>query len=175
MAIQRPREKAATLIAFLLPLVLVKGSAMVTGSGPAAAQATPGGKIKPPKVPEVPDLPAWSFEQLAAAEHIVLLKSEPFGPSPLFHAEPPPPPVRPDNPKPDTRPEVKPPDVTVRMILTRSNGAHVALIGRRRYRVGDKLGDTGWIVAEIDGPSRSVTVEHPKSGNTATLRVPLPR
>ena len=49
MAIQRPREKLATLIAFLLPLMLVKGGAMVTGGGPAAAQATPGGKVKPPK------------------------------------------------------------------------------------------------------------------------------
>ncbi|MHC4718498.1 MAG: hypothetical protein ACYS5V_16125 [Planctomycetota bacterium] len=174
MAIQRPREKLATLIAFLLPLLLVKAGAMVTGGGPAAAQATPGGKVKPPKVPEVPDPPAWSFEQRAAAEHIVLLKTKPFGPSPLFHVVPAPPPDRPDNPPPVTRTEIPPPDVVVRMILTRSNGAHVALIGRRRYRVGDALGDKGWFIVKIDGPARAVVVEHRPSKRTATLTVPLP-
>ncbi|MHC4775918.1 MAG: hypothetical protein ACYTBR_11745 [Planctomycetota bacterium] len=175
MAIQRPREKLATLIAFLLPLLLVRGGAMVTGGGPAAAQATPGGKVKPPKLPVAPDPPAWSVDQLLAAEHIVLLKTQPFGPSPLFHVASAPPPDRPDNPPPVTRHEVPPPDVTVKAILTRSDGNHIALIGRKRYTVGDALGNKGWFIIKIDGPARAVVVEHRPSERTATPTVPLPR
>jgi hypothetical protein len=68
-----------------------------------------------------------------------------------------------------------PPDVRVKMILTRSDGNHVALIDRKRYVVGDALGDRGWYIIEIDGPARAVTIEHRLSGSTASLTVPLPR
>ena len=174
MDIHRPKEKLAVIIVFLLPLLLVKGGAIVTGSGPSKAQATPGPKNPPPKIVPVPEPPAWSAEQRAAAEHIVYLKTQPFGPSPLFHVAPPAPNRR-DNRPPPPRVEVPPPNVSVKAILTRSDGNHVALIDRRRYVVGDALGDRGWYIIKIDGPARAVMIEHRLSESTATLTVPLPR
>jgi hypothetical protein len=137
MDIHRPKEKLAILIVFLLPLLMVKGGAIVTGSGPSEAQAGPRPKNPRPKNAVLPDPPAWSAEQLVAAQHIEHLKTQPFGPSPLFHVAPPPPPdqrpVRPVQPQ----QEVPPPNVRVKAILTRSDGNHVALIDRKRYVVGD--------------------------------------
>jgi hypothetical protein len=69
----------------------------------------------------------------------------------------------------------RPPDVTVRAILTRSDGKHIALIDRSRCRVGDPIGDAGWVIIEINGPDRAVFIEHQPSGEKATLSVPLPR
>ena len=63
----------------------------------------------------------------------------------------------------------------MKAILTRSDGNHIALIGRKRFVVGDPLDDRGWYVLEIDGRARSVKIEHRPSERTATLKVPLPR
>ncbi|MHC5006215.1 MAG: hypothetical protein ACYTGF_02535 [Planctomycetota bacterium] len=175
MDIHRPKEKLSIIIVFLLPLLLVKGGAIVTGSGPAKVQAGPVPKNTNPKITPVPDPPTWSTVQREAAEHITYLKTQPFGPSPLLHVAPPPPPDRGVIKPPPTRKVDPPPDVRVKMILTRSDGNHVALIDRKRYVVGDALGDRGWYIIEIDGPARAVTIEHRLSGSTASLTVPLPR
>ncbi|MHC4216870.1 MAG: hypothetical protein ACYSU7_00285 [Planctomycetota bacterium] len=175
MIIHRPREKVAAFFVFLLPLLLVKGGPFVTGSGPAVAQATPRGNPKHVPLPEIPDPPTWSVEQRLASEHVEYLRTQPFGTSPLLHAAPPPPPDRIKHPVNDTRPEVPPPNVVVKAILTRSDGNHIALIGRKRYRVGDALEDRGWFITEIDGPARAVIIEHRPTKRTATLKVPLPR
>jgi hypothetical protein len=175
MDIHRPKEKLAALIVFLLPLLLVKGGAIVTGSGPSKVQASPVPKNAQPKIAPVPDPPTWSAEQRAAAEHIVYLKTQPFGPSPLFHVVPAPPPDRRIVPPRPDRPIEPPPDVRVKAILTRRDGNHVALIDRKRYVVGDALGDRGWYIIKIDGPARAVMIEHRLSETTATLTVPLPR
>jgi hypothetical protein len=175
MDIHRPKEKLTILVVFLLPLLLVKGGGLVTGSGPAKAHAGPKPKNAAPKIAELPGPPEWAPEQLVAAQHIELLKSKPFSESPLFHAAPPPPPdQRPVQPV-QPRQEVPPPDVRVKMILTRSDGNHVALIDRKRYVVGDPIGDKGWYIIKIDGPARAVMIEHRPSERIATLTVPLPR
>jgi hypothetical protein len=175
MIIHRPKEKLAVIIVFLLPLVLVKGGAALLGGGPGEVKASNNRNVKPPPLPVAPDPPTWSDEQRAAAEHVLFLRTQPFGPSPLLHVVPPPRPVRPDNPTPVTRPDIPPPDVAVKAILTRSDGNHIALIGRKRYKVGDAIEDRGWFIIEIDGPARSVIIEHRPSERTATLTVPLPR
>ena len=177
MLVHKPREKLGMLIVFLLPLLLVKGGAVLTGGGPGGASASTGPAPQPP-IDAVPvQGPTWSQEQLAAAEHASRLRSERFGPSPLLHVEAPriQPVEVPDDPVPDPRVEVPPPDVNVKMILTRTDGNHIALIGRKHYRVGDALGDDGWFITRIDGPARSVQIEHKPSERTATLTVPLPR
>jgi hypothetical protein len=174
MDIHQPKEKLAVVIVFLLPLLLVKGGAIVTGSGPSKVQANPVPKNVQPKIAPAPDPPAWSAEQLVAAEHNVYLKTQPFGPSPLLHVMPPPPDRVIVKPPPTERVD-PPPDVRVKMILTRSDGNHVALIDRKRYVVGDALGDRGWYIIKIDGPARAVMIEHRPSESTATLMVPLPR
>ncbi|MHC4081650.1 MAG: hypothetical protein ACYS15_08140 [Planctomycetota bacterium] len=175
MVVHKPREKVAALIVFFLPLALVEGGALMLGGGAAEAQARPVGKVKPPDAPVLMDPPTWTDEQRMVAEHIALLRTQPFGPSPLFHVTAAPPPDRPDNDTRLVRPQVPPPDVVVQLILTRSDGNHVALIDRKRYQVGDAIGEHGWIVTRIDGSTRSVTIEHPPSERTATLLVPLPR
>jgi hypothetical protein len=171
MDIHQPKEKLAVVIVFMLPLLLVKGGAIVTGSGPSKVQANPVPKNVPPKIAPVPDPPAWSAEQLVAAEHNVYLKTQPFGPSPLLHVMPPPPPDRVIVKPPPTERVDPPPDVRVKMILTRSDGNHVALIDRKRYVVGDALGDRGWYIigrhdrasavrdhCDPDGPAAQVTL-----------------
>ena len=65
-------------------------------------------------------------------------------------------------------------EVSVQVIL-RSRRGNVALIDRKRYRVGDAIGADGWFVEEIDGVARSVLIVHRESGEKATLVVPLPR
>jgi hypothetical protein len=176
MVVHKPREKLGMLIVFLLPLLLVKGGALFTGGGPGGASAATGPTPKPP-IEVTPNAgPEWSDEQLAASAHINHLRSQPFGSSPLLHvAAPQIQPVVPDNPVPDTPVEVPPPDVNVKMILTRSDGNHIALIGRKHYRVGDAIGDPPWHITNIDGPARSVEIVHKPSERTATLMVPLPR
>jgi hypothetical protein len=176
MVVHKPREKLGMLIVFLLPLLLVKGGGLLTGGGPSGASASTG-PAPQPSVEAVPvESPEWSDEQLAAAARVNELRSRPFGPSPLLHVVAPKiEPVIPDDPLPDTRVEVPPPDVNVKMILTRSDGNHIALIGRRHYRVGDAIGDDGWVITKIDGAARSVEIEHEPSGRSATLTVPLPR
>jgi hypothetical protein len=173
MIINKPTEKIAVVIAFLLPLVLVKGGAMVTGSGPAEAQATPGNAVEPPKIPGPPLPRAWSVEERAAADRVAFLRTQPFGRSPLAHVAVVP--VKDDPPPPKRVEKIEPPKAIVRAILTRSDGNHIALIDRKRFRVGDPIGDKGWFIVEINGPDRAVSIEHQPSGETATLNVPLPR
>ncbi len=175
MDIHRPKEKLAALVVFLLPLLLVKGGAIVTGSGPSEAQATPGPKDPPPQIAQMPDPPVWSAKQREATAHIAYLKTQPFGPSPLLHVAPPAPDHRVDPVDTRVDPPPPPPNARVKAILTRSDGNHVALIGRKRYVVGDALGDRGWYIIKIDGPARAVIIEHRPSERTATLTVPLPR
>jgi hypothetical protein len=174
MNIHRPKEQLAALVVFLLPLALVKGGPVLIGGGPAAVHASPGRRVEPPAIPVDPEPRTWSDEQRAAAAHVRFLRTQPFGSSPLFHVAAPPPPKQPDNDTPVTGTEIPPPDVVVQAILTRRSGNHVALIDRKRYQVGDAIGKAGWIVTKIDGPNRSVTIEHPPSEQTATLVVPMP-
>ena len=41
--------------------------------------------------------------------------------------------------------------------------------------LANALDDAGWVVAEIDGVTRSVTLAHPRTGRTATIGIPMPR
>lgn len=167
------RDKLIVLAVFLLPLALVKGAPLVlVEHGPKAAQAAPPPPVMPPAALATNE-ESWTDEQKAAAMYIVSLRNKPFGETPLFHPErddtnPPPPPVHVE-----VRQE-PPPDVSVQMIMT-ARGGNVALINRHRYRVGDPIGDGGWIVTRIDSITRSVEIAHPETERTHELRVPLPR
>ncbi len=59
--------------------------------------------------------------------------------------------------------------------VVRISQIRMKLIGRKRYVVGDALGDRGWYIIKIDGPARAVMIEHRPTERTATLTVPLPR
>lgn len=163
------KTKIVTIGMFLLPLILVKGTALMLGQGPDTATAGDGANNVAATTAIIePVTREWNEQQLAATRHIELLRTKDFGPSPLLHQQPPPPP---NSTKPPDTPRIHPPpNVSVKMILKTSRG-NIALINGRRYRVGDKIGD-GWIVTGID--ARSVLIEHTVSHEEATLVVPLP-
>ena len=166
------KGKLTIAAVFFLLLVLVKGASMLfVQGGPQTATATTI-NITPVPPPAL-NGPAmdWTPEHIAAARHVDRQRHEPYGPTPLFHQE-----RKIDGPDPNDRPpkDVPPPDYAVQMILKSRNG-NVALINRKRYRVGDALGDQGWFVVEIDSETRAVHLEHPETNRTHTLRVPPPR
>lgn len=169
------KAKITSLAAFILPLVALKLAAILMGepgpsSAPAAVVTTPPDLGLPGPPPQ-----RWSEQQREAAKHIIFLQSQPFGPTPLYHREPDPKPLRPEvGPGPDGPEDEPPPNVVVQAILT-SSGGNIAVIGGAYYRVGDALDDAGWVVAEIDGVTRSVTLAHPRTGRTATIGIPMPR
>lgn len=168
------RGRISVAAVFLLPLALVKGTSMLLMGGPQTAGAKTVNVARAP----LPELGAaegsWSAQQIAATRHIAEVRARPFGPTPLYHverrAEDPPP--QQDDPPPVR--EVPPPDFAVKMIL-KSDTGNVALINRKYYKVGDPLGDRGWIVTRIDSDGRSVVISHPPTNRTHTLRVPMPR
>ena len=172
MSGQDPKTKLMWLGAFLLPLILVKASALLIGQPPQGANAANGAATTVDGGVIEIFTPQWSSEQIAATHRTEGLREMPFGESPLLH-------VRsnsgidPIDP-PDRRKTIEPPDVSVGMVL-RSRFGNVALIDRKRYRVGDAIGADGWFVEEIDGVARSVLIVHRESGEKATLVVPLPR
>jgi len=167
-----PKAKLMVLGVFLLPLVLVKGTAIWVGQSPLDAAAS-GGAPASFDVGVVESFtPVWSSAQLAATHRAAELGENPFGASPLLHAR--------------RKTEVElieiidrpttitPPEVSVRIILHSRHG-DVALIDRKRYRIGDAIGADGWFIQEIDAVSRSVGIVHRDSGEEATLVVPMPR
>jgi len=180
MSVRGPRELSIDLGVFLLPLLLVKGTAIMM-SEPKEASATTPIVSGSAGIDSLDDYrPEWTLQQLVAADYIAELRGLPFGPSPLLHI------VKrqsipESNPNPNGNGDgnennvvVPPPDVTVKMILVSRNG-NVALMNHRRYRVGDALGTDGWVVKSINAETRSVVVEFRGTGREATLYVPLPR
>lgn len=172
-----PKSRVASIAVFLLPLLIVKGGALLLRDDAQKAQgASLGGDVPPALVaPELP--PAWTAVQQMAAHHIASLRAMPFGPSPLYHPRSASTTVDPgteDGPT-DTKVIEPPPALTVQMILTTQGDGDVALIDRKRYRVGDPIAGTGWVVMKIDSQTRSVIIHHPPTGRTAPLPVPLPR
>jgi hypothetical protein len=169
------RVKITNVAVFALPLLFVKVTAGLLGSpGPDAASAS-GGNTTPPAVTQLgTPPPTWSEAQRAAAEHVSLLQAEPFGPTPMYYKAPRQPTTRPVDVRPpqDTRPD-PPPEVYLQAILSAAAG-NTAVIGGRYYRVGDPLGDTDWIVSEINGLTRAVTITHPPTDRTQTVFLPTP-
>ena len=173
MSSQDSKSRLLGLGVFLLPLLLVKGTAMFIGQPAPTADAS-GGHSTTVGVSVIETFkPQWSPEQIGAAHRVEELRGLPFGDSPLLHArkiEDHGPVVPPDR----TIIETEPPRVVVQVIL-RSRRGNVALIGGHSYRIGDEIGETGWIVMEIDPVARSVLIEHTASGREWSLVVPLPR
>ena len=173
MSAHDPKARLTGLGVFLLPLILVKGSALLVGQPPQGAVASGGGAMTADGGVIEIFTPQWSSEQIAATHRVAELREVSFGESPLLHARP----INdidPIGPSPDRTTVITPPDVSVRMIL-RSHHGNVALIDRERCRTGDAVGEDGWFVEEIDAVARSVLIVHRKSGMKATLYVPLPR
>ncbi len=154
------KRRLAAIGVFLLPVVLVKVVAAPMGNrGPEAAEAS---NTSTPVVaiPPVTVAPQWSEQQRAAAQHVAYLRTQPFGPTPLYYD---PPPDRIGSS--DTFGHV-----AVQMIMSTASG-DLALINGKRYRTGDRLRDAGWIVSEINASSGSVTLKHPASDRSVVVSV----
>ena len=153
MSVRGPRELTMDLGVFLLPLLLVKGTAIMM-SEPQGASASPAIVAGAGGIGSLDDYkPEWTLQQLVAADYLEEIHELPFGPSPLLHVvkqQPiPTPPGNGNGNENGNTVAVPPPDETVQMILVSRNG-NVALINHRRYRVGDRLGSNGWVVKTID-------------------------
>ena len=159
------KRRLATIAVFLLPVVLVKAVAAPMGHrGPAAAEAsnTPTPVVA---IPRVAAGPQWSEQQRAAAQHVAYLRTQPFGPTPLYYDTPPAPPPPDRSGSSNSLPEV-----VVQMIMSSASG-DLALIDGKRYRAGDRLRDAAWIVSDINASSRSVTLKDPASDRSVVVSV----
>ncbi len=151
----------------ILPLLLLLKTTIALFGGPSSVQAT----IQPALVidPSAAGAPQelWTEQQRTAAVHIEFLKDQPFGPSPLHRFAP----ITPDQTPVVSRADL--PTVRVQMIMSSSSG-NAALIDGKRYRVGDSLGKTSWVIAAIDAHALAVTFEHARSGQTTVISVQTP-
>ena len=170
MSVRGPRELTMDLGVFLLPLLLVKGTAIMM-SEPQGASASPAIVAGAGGIGSLDDYkPEWTLQQLVAADYLEEIHELPFGPSPLLHVV-----KRQPVPIPNGNSAAKPPpDVTVRAIMKTRNG-NVAIINRKRYQEGDVLRSDGWIVKTIDRETRSVVIQNTEDGREVTLSLPLPR
>lgn len=159
---------------FVLPVVAVKvAAALLGGSAPSAAKAGPvvgdpaaavGDKTGAARI-------EWTASQHQAAEHVRELSSTPFGPAPMFYAAKPQMVV--SQPQPEVaapQPEAPViPEFTLHAVMTAS-GDNKAVINGHLCRVGDKVGDTGWRVREIDIDRRKVTLSDGSKELVITVR-----
>ena len=152
----------------ILPLLLLLKTTIALFGGPSSVQAT----IQPALVidPSGSGAPQElrTEQQQTAADHIEFLKDQPFGPSPLHRSAAP---ITPDQTPVVSRPDL--PTVRVQMIMGAVSGS-VALIDGKRYRVGDSLGQTSWIIAAIDADALAVTFKHARTGQTTVISVHSP-
>ncbi len=165
----------SSLVVFILPVVVVKMGGSLFGSpGPSTAAGSSNAvkptPFKPPGVRAV----SWTAQQKAAADHVALLKTEPFGSTPFYYRQS----VSSKTPvieDPGERsPDDSAPDLNVQIVLTSRRG-NVALIDRKRYRVGDLIKGDEWRVIKIDGHDRSVTLKHEETERTEIIYVPTSR
>ena len=160
----------ATVTFAILPLLVIfKSAGTLFGSGPEIAQASY--ETLPFIVPDVAENDELSLtdQQMQAVEHIAILQSEQFGPSPLHRG------VKTII---SDKNQFPPPtllslQITVQMIMSSSAG-NTALIDGKPYKVGQKLKDSAWTVSEIDGEARSVTVENKQTGQSMVFVVQTP-
>jgi hypothetical protein len=171
MPTNETKRRLAAAGMFILPLVLVKATAMfLGGTGPAEVAAAPAPAaptVTPVPVASAPSAPrAWTDGQRQAAEHIARLHDEEFGSTPLFYqsrgAE-----AAVVFEDPDLPP---PPEFILQAVLSSSTG-NTALIDGQALRVGDRVGETDWQIIEIDAQTRTVTVLDPRTERTEAVSV----
>ncbi len=165
----------SSLVVFILPVVLVKvGGGLLGSSGPSkAAGSSTAVKPRPFKQPRA-RVVSWTDQQKAAAAHVALLETEPFGSTPFYYRQ------SVDRRTPgiddpgERPPDDTPPELNLQVVMTTRRG-NVALIDGKRYHVGDLIKGDDWRVIKIDGFDRSVTLTHVETGRSAVIYVPTSR
>jgi hypothetical protein len=171
MPTNETKRRLAAVGMFILPIVLVKATALfLSGTGPAEVAAMPAAAPTPampaPIEPVAGPARTWTGGQRQAAEHVAHLREEAFGSTPLYYS------ARGGEGEmvfvdPDLSP---PPDFILQAVLASSAG-NVALIDGEALRIGARVGDTDWQIIEIDAEARTVTVFDPRAERTETLSV----
>ena len=153
---------------FALPIGLVKVAATMLG-GPGGAQAQTTLTVAPPPPPNV-TTPGGTLtpREQTVVDRIARLDDTAFGPTPMLHARTNGPRVV--DPSPPGR---SVPKFRVKAILVSSTGNR-ALIDGLAWKVGETLGDTGWVIIEINGNTRSVTIQEPETGRVTSSTVEGP-
>lgn len=172
MMMHNLKRAIVPLAVFVLPLLLVKLSAVMLGrSGPAEANSSSTAVTPSELLPLGAGRKPWSKQQRAAARHVDWLRTQPFGATPLYYevTETPP-----DNGGSPTPVRFERPHIVLQAVMTSPTG-NVALIDAKRYRAGDRLAGSVWIIGEINGATRSITLVHPPTGRTEVVEIRLPR
>lgn len=161
------RRRLVIIGMFLVPVALVKATAVFYGSGsPAGAEAA--SVSLTPVDPSVASdrSPTLSAAESEAADRIAELYQQPVGASPLLHD------VR--SPEQVDEQPVDPgsPNLLVQAILASEQG-NTALINGKMYRVGDVFDGTDWQVREINNTTRSVTIVNTTTGREITRAVKI--
>ena len=169
MVTREMKQNLAGAIAFaILPMLLLFKTSTAMLGGPASANATPQPTSVIGSSGADRSRVQWTEQQRAAAVHIEFLKNQPFDLSPLHR----------------TAAQVSPdqtsivaaaglPPISVQMIMSSSTGT-VALIDDRRCVVGDRLGETGWVIVGIDADALAVTFKNARTTQTAVVSVRTP-
>ncbi len=166
-----PGNRALAIGVFLVPLIFVKGTAIMM-TEPRGASGSTGRAVQPPALPDLAAFsPECTEEQFAVLRRVEQLREMAFGPSPLLHGVEESEQAVVDGGKPKS---AAPPVVSVQAIL-RSSSGNLARIRHKLFREGDELGNTGWFVDTIDAESRSVKIVHRATESEAMLNVPLPQ
>jgi hypothetical protein len=187
------RRKLAMLLAFAMPLVLLKfttafvtGGRLGTGSGPRSAAAQLPSDGEGPHSPMSlieQQMKATSEQERRVAEYIAQLRQLPFGRNPLYY-EPRPERAEVQPSKPIPPPAAQPPlvhdrlEARVQAIMgTREQGgtgSPMALIDGRPYRVGDLVPGGRWEITAIESGTRTVTFRHVGTGEERHRSVATP-
>ncbi|UCD74643.1 MAG: hypothetical protein JSV91_12745 [Phycisphaerales bacterium] len=166
------KRRMMNVAVFVLPLLLVEAAAVVIGTGsPRGLQAAPDGLEEPAAVEPSLQTSQWSDAQLAAADHVLQLRSKPFGPVPLLFE------ISDESEIPggegwEAGPQ-PPPEITLQAILS-SNNSVTALIDGKTHRIGDGIRDTGWVIIDIDSDNRAVTIRDPQTERVETITADRP-
>ena len=153
---------------FALPIGLVKVAATMLG-GPGGAQAQTTFTVAPPPPPNATTQGVTlTPREQTVVDRIARLDDTAFGPTPMLHARTTGRRVVDPSPQGQAVPEFR-----VKAILISSTGNR-ALIDGRAWKVGERLGDTGWIIIDINGDTRSVTIQEPETGRVTSSRVEGP-
>ena len=75
---------------------------------------------------------------------------------------------------PDVNPDDPPPQLRLQGVWVPDHGEAIALIENRKYRIGDRLRESGWVIVDISVEERSVTVVHPDTDRRAVLKLRRP-
>ena len=151
---------------FVLPIVLVKATAIMIGSaGPQQATATLQSTTPSPAIEHHSKQRSLSEKETAAMQYIMSLGDKPFGTAPLYYEKQ-------EAIKKLTNREEPDEGLMLQGIIVRPNG-NLAIINGTIYRASDRIGTSHNRVANVDGVSQTVTIENHRFNPPQNIRLQM--